>query len=496
MLFAAVLLAPLPEGMSLEAKRTAAVVLLMAVWWITEAVEMAITSLLPLVLFPVLGILPSERVAPYYTDHVIFLYFGGFVVALAIQKWNLHRRIALHTIRWVGTQPTRLVLGFMIATAFLSMWMSNTACAMMMFPIGMAVVLQLAGEEGQQPDRRILDNFGSVLMLSIAYAASVGGIGTLIGTPTNLVFSGTAPKLVPGAPEIQFLRWMAIGIPVVVIFLPICWFYLCRYSSAVPLNQIQFRSGQHVIEDELRKMGRITLEEKILLVVWALMALLWIFRAPLNLGAFTIPGWSQLFAKRAFLHDATVAMAAGLLLCLIPSSKMKSGKNGGPPQREFLIDWPTIRQGVPWGVLFLFGGGFALAAGMEQTGLSAWLGTIFGKLAGIPPFLIVLVTCLGVTFLSEIASNTATAVMAMPILAATASQVGLHPYLIMIAGTVAASYGFMLPVATPPNAIVYSSGWIPAPQMAKTGFALDLMGVLLVAVMVYLLVGPVFGIPV
>ncbi|MSO19838.1 MAG: SLC13/DASS family transporter [Acidobacteria bacterium] len=496
MLFAGALIYPAPEGMSLEAKRTAAVVLLMAVWWITEAVEMAITSLLPLVLFPVLGILPSEKVAPYYTDHVIFLYFGGFVVALAIQKWNLHRRIALHTIRMVGTEPTKLVLGFMIATAFLSMWMSNTACAMMMFPIGIAVVLQLAGEEGQPPDRRILDNFGSVLMLSIAYASSLGGIGTLIGTPTNLVFAGAATKLVPGGPEIQFLKWMAIGVPVVIIFLPICWFYLCRYSSPVPLSQIKFRSGQHVIEDELRKMGRITREEMLLLVVWAFMALLWIFRSPLNLGSFTIPGWSQLFAKRAFLHDATVAMAAGILLCLIPSSKMKGGENGGKPERVYLIDWDTIRKGVPWGVLFLFGGGFALAAGMEATGLSAWLGTIFGKLAGIPPFLIVLIVCLGVTFLSEIASNTATAVMAMPILAATAGQVGLHPYLIMIAGTIAASYGFMLPVATPPNAIVYSSGWIPAPQMAKTGLALDLMGVLLVAAMVYLLVGPVFGIPV
>jgi sodium-dependent dicarboxylate transporter 2/3/5 len=228
--------------------------------------------------------------------------------------------------------------------------------------------------------------------------------------------------------------------------------------------------------------------------IWVFMALLWIFRVPLKLGAFTIPGWSQLFAKSAFLHDATVAMAAGILLCLIPSTKFRPAEKGRPAEREFLIDWNTIARGVPWGVLFLFGGGFALAAGMESSGLSTWLGGIFGKLAGIPPFLIVLTTCIGVTLLSEIASNTATAVMAMPILAATASQVGLHPYLIMIAGTVAASYGFMLPVATPPNAIVFSSGWISSPQMAKTGVVLDLMGVLLVSVMVYLLVGPVFGI--
>jgi sodium-dependent dicarboxylate transporter 2/3/5 len=494
LLFLGSLILPAPEGLSPEGMRTAGVVLLMSVWWITEAVEMAITSLLPLVLFPALGILASDKTAPYYTDHVIFLYFGGFVVALAIQKWNLHRRIALHTIKLVGTRPTRLLLGFMIASAFLSMWMSNTACAMMMFPIGMAVAQQLAGEAGQLPDRRILDNFGSVLMLGIAYAASVGGIGTLIGTPTNLIFSGAAPKLVPGGPEIQFLKWMAIGIPVVVIFLPICWFYLSRFSSAVPLTKIKFRSGEHVIEDELAKMGPISPEEKRVLWIWVFMALLWIFRVPLKLGAVTIPGWSQLFAKSAFLHDATVAMAAGILLCLIPSSKYKAAEAGKPPEREYLIDWATISKGVPWGVLFLFGGGFALAAGMESSGLSTWLGSIFGKLAGIPPFLIVLITCFGVTMLSEIASNTATAVMAMPILAATASQVGLHPYLIMIAGTVAASYGFMLPVATPPNAIVFSSGWISSPQMARTGLVLDLIGVLLVSVMVYLLVGPVFGI--
>lgn len=494
LLFLGALLFPTPAGLSPEGQRAAGVVLLMAVWWITEAVEMAITSLIPLVLFPMLGILPSEKTAPYYTDHTIFLYFGGFVVALAIQKWNLHRRIALQTIKIVGTKPTRLVLGFMIATAFLSMWMSNTACAMMMFPIGMAVAQQLAGEAGQKPDKRVLDNFGSVLMLAIAYSSSIGGIGTLIGTPTNLVFSGAAPKLVPGGPEIQFLKWMAIGVPVVIIFLPICWFYLCRFSSAVPLTQIQFRSGEHVIEDELKKMGPVTTEEKRILWIWLLMALLWIFRVPLKMGSVTVPGWSQLFAKSAFLHDATVAMAAGILLCLIPSSKFKPAAPGQEPEREYLIDWATISKGVPWGVLFLFGGGFALAAGMEATGLSIWLGGVFGKLAGIPPFLIVLITCIGVTMLSEIASNTATAVMAMPILAATAGQVGLHPYLIMIAGTVAASYGFMLPVATPPNAIVFSSGWISSPQMAKTGLALDLMGVLLVSVLVYLLVGPVFGI--
>ncbi len=493
-LFIIALVAPTPEGMEPMAQRTAAVVLLMAVWWMSEAVEIAITSLLPLALFPILGILPSSVVAPLYTDQVIFLYFGGFVVALAIQKWNLHRRIALQTIRRVGVKPTRLVLGFMIATAFLSMWMSNTACAMMMLPIGMAVVVQLANEPGAD-EQGILKNFGSVLMLGIAYSASMGGIATLIGTPTNLVFSGASTRLVPGAPEVGFLQWMLVGVPLVVIFLPVGWWYLCRFSGDVPLVELRVEGGGEVIDQEIRKLGRMSKQERAVLAVWVVMAFLWIFRRPINLGMFETPGWSELFANPGYLHDATVAMSMALLLCLIPS---RAGKREGDVDVEgaskFLMDWKTIRYGVPWGILFLFGGGFALAAGMEQSGLSQWLGNQFGSLAGMPPFLIVLLTCGAVSFLSEVSSNTATAIMALPILAATSGQIGQHPYLLMIAGTMAASYGFMLPVATPPNAIVYSSGWVPIPQMAKTGLALDLFGVLLVSVMVYMLAGPVFGI--
>jgi sodium-dependent dicarboxylate transporter 2/3/5 len=286
---------------------------------------------------------------------------------------------------------------------------------------------------------------------------------------------------------------MAVGVPLIVVFLPITWLYLCRFSSRVPLREIRFPGSQTVIEDELRKMGRITRQEKFVLAVWTLMAFLWIFRSPINLGAFTVPGWSQLFGKPAFLHDATVAMAMAVLLCLIPA-KDSAGDATTGKSVHFLMDWPTIRQGVPWGILFLFGGGFALAGGMEQTGLSTWLGGWLEKLAGVPPVVIILVTCLGVTMLSEVASNTATAIMVMPILAATAVQIGIHPYLLMISATIAASYGFMLPVATPPNAIVFSSGWITSPQMARTGLALDLLGVVMVTLVVYLLAVPVFGI--
>ncbi|HWP84546.1 MAG TPA: SLC13 family permease [Terriglobia bacterium] len=493
LLFLLVLLLPTPAGMPPEAQRAAAVVLLMAVWWMTEAIELALTSLLPLVLFPALGILPADRVAPYYTDPIIFLFFGGFVVALAIQRWNLHRRIALHTVRRMGMKPERIILGVMLATAFLSMWMSNTACTMMMFPIGMALVVQLASRPGQPPDHTVTANFGSVLMLAIAYAASIGGIGTLIGTPTNLVFAGAVRRLFPEAPEIGFLQWMMVGVPLMVAFLPLLWLYLCRYGAAIPVRQIEFPGNETVIEDQLRQMGPITREEKQVLAVWLLMAALWIFRSPIAVGSLRVPGWSQLFGQPAYLHDATVAVAMALLLCLIPLRHPRTVEASGPPATH-LMDWHTIRYGVPWGILFLFGGGFALAGGMEQTGLSKWLGGLLGKFGGIPPVLLLLATCFCVVLLSEIASNTATAIMAMPILAATAVEIGVHPFVLMISATIAASYGFMLPVATPPNAIVYSSGWITAPQMARAGLVLDLLGVLMVTILIYAVAMPLLGI--
>ena len=236
-----------------------------------------------------------------------------------------------------------------------------------------------------------------------------------------------------------------------------------------------------------------TREEKQVLAVWILMAGLWVFRSPITLGSIRIPGWSELFGQPAFLHDATVAMAMALLLCMIPVKHPRPVENSEQPATH-LMEWHAIRHGVPWGILFLFGGGFALAGGMEQTGLSTWLGGLLGKLGGIPPVLLILVTCFGVVLLSEIASNTATAIMAMPILAATAVQIGVHPYVLMISATIAASYGFMLPVATPPNAIVYSSGWITAPQMARAGLVLDLLGVIMVTILIYTIAIPVFGI--
>jgi len=493
-LFIGILVMPAPAGMQPEAQRAAAVSVLMATWWISEAISIAMTSLLPLVLFPALGIMASARVAPYYTDHTIFLYFGGFVVALTIQRWNLHKRIALHTIAMVGTNPSRLMLGFMLATAFLSMWMSNTACAMMMFPIGMAVVLQLAGKGnagetgGDAPDERVTRNFGSLLMLAIAYAASLGGIGTLIGTPPNLIFAGAVTNLFPEAPAIGFVDWMRLGVPIVVVYLPIMWLYLCRFGAGVPLQQVRFPGGQTVIADEIRKLGAMGWQEKYILAVWTAMALLWIFRADIVLGSFTIPGWSRLFGQSAYLSDATVAMATALVLALTPARAKEQGMG------YHLIEWETIRHGVPWGVLFLFGGGFAMAAGFEQTGLSDWIGTILSRMGGLSPVTMIVLTCIVLMALTEVTSNTATAVMAMPVLAAAAVQMQIHPFLLMIPGTIAVSCAFMLPVSTPPNAIVFGSGWITIPQMARAGVWLDLIGIGIVTAFVWLLGTTLFGI--
>jgi solute carrier family 13 (sodium-dependent dicarboxylate transporter), member 2/3/5 len=494
-LFLIVLVAPAPAGMAPEAKRVAAVSLLMAVWWMSEAVDIAVTALLPLMLFPALGVMSSAKVAPYYTDQVIFLFFGGFVVALAIQKWNLHRRIALHTIRLVGVEPARMVLGFMIATGFLSMWISNTACTLMMLPIGISVVLQFATNQEEAKAQEIKDSFGSILMLAIAYSASIGGIATLIGTPTNLVFTGALRNLFPTAPEVPFLRWMLVGIPLVVVFLPIAWWYLCRFGSKVSIWKLRFDSGQSVVEDELRAMGKITRQEKYVLVIWGLMAFLWIFRSPIRLGALTVPGWSQLFGQPAYLQDATVAMAMALLLFVIPVP-VAAAEPASAKHYEALMDWHTVQRGVPWGILFLFGGGFALAGAFEESKLSDWFGTQVSGLSGLPPIVVVLIVCVGLVFLTEFTSNTATALMAMPVLAAAAIQMGVHPFLLMIPGAISTSCAFMLPVATPPNAIVFGSGWLTIPQMARVGLALEIIGIILVTAVVYFVGMPVFGITV
>lgn len=484
--------------MTESGQRLLAVVLLMAIWWMGEGTSITVTALVPLVLFPVLGILSSKEVAPNYTNHLVFLFLGGFMIALAMEKWNFHKRIALWIISLVGVDLERIVLGFMIAAAFLSMWISNTATTMMMLPVGMAVVRKIGveaslnGVQNAESRKAIQDSLGLVLMLGLAYSASIGGVGTLIGTAPNIVFAGFYKSLYPENAEITFFQWMVLAIPLVCVFIPLVWVYLCRFVAPIPLKEIQFGQNEpEIIKNELKALGSMNCAEKIIAVVFSLTALLWIFRQPITFGPITLPGWSSLFARPELLHDATVAMAMGLLLMLLPVNFGKGMEVNG--KREFFIlDWDTVQKKVPWGILLLFGGGFALAAGFGKTGLDQWIGEQLTGVAALPFVGVVLVVCLAVTFLTELTSNTATTTMILPIIGATAVAASYHPLMLMIPATLSASFAFMLPVATPPNAIVYSSGWVSIPKMSRAGVVLNFLGAILVTTMVLLLVEKIF----
>jgi len=474
-LFAVLLAAPEPAGMTPQTARAAAAALLMATWWITEAIPIPATALLPVALYPVLGIMDAKTTARAYGDHNVFLFMGGFFIAMAMQKWGLHRRIALHIISVVGQGPRTIVLGFMCATAFLSMWISNTATTMMMLPIAMAVLAHVAGEKSPPA-------LAPALMLGVAYSASIGGLGTLIGTPPNVIFAGAVERLFPDLGGIGFLEWMTVAVPLVLVFIPVTWVYLTRVAFRVPGGG--GRAGREAVRAELAQMGRMSRGERYVLVVFVLTALAWAFRRDIDLGVFTIPGWSDLLGISHMVTDATVAVGAALVLFVLPVDLERG---------EFALDWEWASR-IPWGVLILFGGGFALAASFRETGLDQWVGGGLEAAAELPPFLLIFLTCLVMTFLTEMTSNTATASMAMPILAAAAVAAGAHPLLLMIPATLSASCAFMLPVATPPNAIVFGSGAVTIPQMARAGLGLNLIGAVLITILTYVLVVPVFGI--
>ncbi len=487
---------PTLEGLTAEGQRMLAVTALMAIWWIGEGTSLAVTALLPLVLFPLLGILSSKQVAPNYANHLIFLFLGGFMIALAMEKWSFHKRLALWIIFAVGSRPQHLVLGFMTATAFLSMWISNTASTMMMFPVAIAVVRQIAldaslnGVRNSESQKTIEQGLGLILMLGLAYSASIGGVGTLIGTAPNIVFAGFYRALFPENPEITFFKWMVMAVPVVIVFIPIVWLYLCRFVSPVSLKNIS--AGSHeIIQRELNELGFINRAEKIVATVFCLTVFLWIFRQPISLGEFVIPGWSGLFANPKYLHDSTVAMAMGVLLMILPVNGRK-GKDLNGKQEYFALDWKTVQSRIPWGILLLFGGGFALAGGFGATGLDTWIG---GKLAGIsgwPLWCVVVSICLAITFLTELTSNTATTTMILPVLGVLAVATNIHPLFFMVSATLAASFAFMLPVATPPNAIVFGSSWVTIPQMSRAGFILNFIGAGIVTTAVLLSVNFLF----
>ena len=481
-LFVLIVMLPAPEGMAPAAKRMAATVVLMGFWWIGESLPLGITALVPLVAFPMLKIMPYSTVAPNYTNHYVFLLLGGFFIAITMQRWNLHTRIALRIIKMVGTSAPRLVLGFMVASAFLSMWISNSATSMMMMPIGLALVIKTEELRGKNPGATVT-NFGACMMLGIAYAANIGGVGTLIGTFPNLVFAGVFENQFPDAPAITFIEWLKIGLPFIVLFVPLMWIYMVK--GVLPLKGQVIENADEIIRTETAKLGKMKRGEAMILAIFVCTALLWIFRSDINLGGFMLPGWAGILGVGEYVHDSTVAMAMGILCFILPVDRKRS---------IALLDWDHAKQ-TPWGILLLFGGGFAIAAGFKESGLTEWVGAQLTLLQGVPVPVMIAIITLTMTFLTEVTSNTASTQMLLPILVATASALNINPLLLMLPATIAASCAFMLPIGTPPNAIVFASGRVSLVQMAKTGFLLNLITVIFVTLFIYFLVVPIWGIP-
>lgn len=470
--------------------RAAAVTALVACWWMFVAIPIPATSLIPLFALPLVGVLPIQDVAARYGDHNIFLFMGGFIIALGVQRWGLHRRIALHVVRLVGTGRRTIILGFMVATALLSMWISNTATTMMMLPISLAVIDALGsldGERGARPAERA--HFAAALMLGIAYAASIGGVATPIGTPPNIVLHGQIAQM-PGITEISFATWVLMFAPLALVFVPITWLVLTRLVC--PVRGGGMRSGGEVIRSELRGLGPLRREETLMALVGGVTALLWMTRS-LPIGEVNY-GWPALIERlagggwfrAAFVKDATVAVGMAVFMFLLPATPDADGRS------RRLMDWDTAQK-LPWGILLLFGGGFAIAKGFEASGLSYWCGVVFADFGVTSPLAMIAGTCGLMTFLTEITSNTATTQIMLPILGNAGAAVGVHPLLVMLPATLSASCAFMLPVATPPNAIVFGSGKVGMGTMVRAGLVLNVVGIALVTGVIYLLAVPLLG---
>lgn len=474
--FLAIALLPEPAGLGREGKMALASAALLALWWMTEALPIPVTSLLPLLLFPLLGVLDMQSAAAPYSDQLVFLFLGGFILALGVERSGLHRRIALHVIGRIGASESRLVLGFMLATAALSMWISNTATVMLMLPIAMAVLSNTGSRHS--PSAR---GFSPALLLGIAYAASIGGTATLIGTPPNIVLAGVMRKLYPNGPEISFVQWMLFGVPLAALFLPLVWILLVRILPGTRVHSaVASRETHSSVRRELETLGPMHPAEKKVLLLFLFTALGWVFRSPIDLGSFRLPGISDMLPQ---VTDATIAVTSAVVLFFL---------NGDRDQR--LLTWKDVQSGVPWGILLLFGGGFSLAEAMRSSGVTLYLGGLIQGMHTVPTFVVVLSVCLLLTFLTELTSNTATASILVPVMAAAAVALGEHPLLLALPAALNASFAFMLPVATPPNAIVFSTSLVSIRTMALTGFVFNLLGVVLVALLLYALGFEVFGI--
>ncbi|HEX5831176.1 MAG TPA: SLC13 family permease [Gemmatimonadaceae bacterium] len=459
-----------PSSLPTDARHVLGIAAWMALWWLTEVVPLAATSLLPLGLFPLLGVASARDAAAPYANELVFLYLGGFFLAAALEQWRAHERLAFGILGAIGTGSRRIVLGVMVATAFVSMWISNTATAAMMYPIALAIG-RLA------PEGRDGGNLRTALMLGVAYAASIGGMATLVGTPPNLIFAGAAREL--AGTNVDFVRFMMVGLPAAAVLLPLCWAMLVfvLHPSRSPLGH----GADALVHERRVALGPLVGGERRVLAVFALTALAWLLREPKDFGAFTVPGLTTLAPG---VTDASLGVLAAVLLFALP---------GRTPEgtRRPLLTWREAR-GIPWDALLLFGGGLSLAAAMESSGLARWLGGLMQGLAGAPSLLIFAGLAVLVLVLSEIGSNTAVATIAMPLAASLAAAVGQPPVVLMLVAALAASAGFALPIATPPNTIVFGSGYVSVRQMARAGILLDLLAILVVVATVWL-IAPLAG---
>ncbi|MHA2787819.1 SLC13 family permease [Corynebacterium sp. S7] len=454
----------------------AAVTVWMAVWWMTEAIPLAATALIPVAVFPITQVATFAEVGAPYASSTIFLFLGGFLLALGLQRWNVHRRIALGVVMIVGTSPKRLILGFMLATGFMSMWVSNTATAVVMLPIGLSVLSLTADSVGGWKNQK---NFATALMLAIAYSASIGSLATLIGTPPNALLKGYMEEA--HGITIGFGQWMMVGLPLAIVFTFLAWFVLITVFKP---EMKDIPGGKDLIRNEINKMGKWTLPQIIATIIFVAAALTWVF-LPLAMDWFD---WDFAY------DDAIVGIIAGLLMFLIPADR-KTGVR--------ILDWKTANE-IPWDVLLLFGGGLSLSGMFTKTGLSLWIGEQAKALSVLPTFLLIGAVALLVLILTEFTSNTATAATFLPIMGGVAVGIGLtdtpagemNVLLLTIPVALAATCAFMLPVATPPNAIAYGSGYVKIGDMIKAGLWLNLIAVILITLVVYFIAVPVFGLSV
>ncbi len=442
--------------------RMLAVTVWMALWWLTEVVHLAVTSLLPFLLIPLLGIADTTTIANEYMDPIMFLFIGGFILAIAIEHWGLHKRIALRILMAVGKSPSSILAGIMGTTFFFSMWISNTATVLMMIAAVTAVIHQIELQAKHQTHK-----IATGLMIGLAYSATIGGMATLVGTPPNMVFFRFYEKAFPLNHDMDFTKWFIIGFPIALVFLLLSFFVL-RWMF-IPKGQDHTFDISY-FKDEYKKLGKMSFEERTVGIIFSLTALLWFTRADIDFGNFRIPGWKNIFPNPNNIQDGTVAIAMALLLFFIPSKNVKD---------RMLISWEEAKK-LPFHIILLFGSGFALAKGFELSGLSTWLAGNLHFMKEANSLVLVLSICILVTVISEFASNVASIQLTLPILLALVSTIGVHPLLLMLPATLAASLGFMLPVATAPNTIVFGSGRIKIKDMMRAGLALNIIGILII----------------